>query len=226
MAIIGVILLLIGAGAAVVTYIGAQAAGGTITLTALGFSRTVSPVELALYAAVAVLLVALGWALLSAATRRRVRARREDKDAARLAEVEEKAETARLDHEQRFEEAGLRDEDLRRRESELTARHEGLDRREAELARREAEWRERQGPSVADVVTGRAEGNVHEGTASWAGGTDGTDGTDAADDTYRTDGTDDPYRTDRRQATDRVDGSGGVDGVDGTDTTTGHRTLA
>ena len=51
MALIGVILLLIGAGAAVLTYIGAQAAGGTIALTALGFSRTVTPVELALYAA-------------------------------------------------------------------------------------------------------------------------------------------------------------------------------
>ena len=127
MALIGVILLLIGAGAAVLTYIGAQAAGGTIALTALGFTRNVSPVELALYAAVSVLLLALGWALLSAAARRRARARREEKEAARLAEVEEKAETARLDQERRVEEAGLRDEDLRRRETELTARHDDLD---------------------------------------------------------------------------------------------------
>lgn len=179
MALIGVILLLIGAGAAVVTYIGAQAAGGTIALTALGFTRNVSPLELALYAAVAVLLLAIGWALLSAAARRRARARREDKEAARLAEVEEKAETARLDSERRIEEAGLRDEDLRRRESQLTARDEELGSRESELARREAEWRERQGPSVADVVTGRAEGSVHEGTASWTD--DGTYGTDHND---------------------------------------------
>ena len=113
------------------------------------------------------LLLALGWALLSAAARRRARARRQEKEAARLAEVEDKAETARLDHERRVEEAGLRDEDLRRRETELTARHDDLDTREAELARREAEWRERESPSVADVVTGRATGNVHEGTASW-----------------------------------------------------------
>ena len=74
MALIGVILLLIGAGAAIVTYIGAQAAGGTIALTALGFTRNVSPLELAIYAAAAVLLLALGWALLSAAARRRARA--------------------------------------------------------------------------------------------------------------------------------------------------------
>ena len=192
MALIGVILLLIGAGAAIVTYIGAQAAGGTIALTALGFSRNVSPLELAIYAGAAVLLLALGWALLSAAARRRSRARREDKEATRLAEVEEKAEAARLDQEHRLEEAGLRDEDLRRRESELAARHEGLDGREAELARREAEWRERQGPSVADVVTGRAEGNVHEGTASWSD--DGTHADTSAytDDTDYTDGTDTP----------------------------------
>jgi membrane protein implicated in regulation of membrane protease activity len=183
MALIGVILLLIGAGAAVVTYIGAQAAGGTIALSALGFSRTVSPLELAIYAGVAVLLIALGWALLSAAARRRVRARREQKESARIAEVEEKAETARLDHERRFEEAGLRDEDLRRREDELTTRHETLDSRESELARREAEWRERQGPSVADVVTGRAEGNVHQGTASWTDekGADSVDSIDNGD---------------------------------------------
>ena len=188
MAVIGVVLLLIGAGAAVLTYIGAQAAGGTIALTALGFTRNVSPVELALYAAVSVLLLALGWALLSAAARRRARARREEKEAARLAEVEEKAETARLEQERRVEDAGLRDEDLRRRETELTTRHDDLDSREAELARREAEWRERQGPSVADVVTGRAEGNVHEGTASWTdptpdrtGSTQRTEGTDGTD---------------------------------------------
>ena len=188
MAVIGVVLLLIGAGAAVLTYIGAQAAGGTIALTALGFTRNVSPVELALYAAVSVLLLALGWALLSAAARRRARARREEKEGARLAEVEEKAETARLEQERRVEDAGLRDEDLRRRETELTSRHDDLDTREAELARREAEWRERQGPSVADVVTGRAEGNVHEGTASWTdptpdrtGSTQRTEGTDGTD---------------------------------------------
>jgi membrane protein implicated in regulation of membrane protease activity len=201
MALIGVILLLIGAGAAVLTYIGAQAAGGTIALTALGFSRTVTPVELALYAAVSVLLLALGWALLSAAARRRARARREDKEAARLAEVEEKAETARLDHERRVEESGLRDEDLRRREAELTSRHDDLDTREAELARREAEWRERQGPSVADVVTGRAKGNVHEGTASWTDPTaEGSERSDAG--TQRGEQAEVVERTERTERTD------------------------
>ena len=168
MALLGVILLLLGAGAGVATYLATHAATGTTAVSAFGFTRNATPLELAIYGAVAVLLFALGWALISAAARRRARAHREKKETARLSEVEEKAETARLDHERRFGEAGRRDEDLRRRESELSARHEGLDKREVELERREAEWREREGPSVADVVTGRAEGNVHEGTASWA----------------------------------------------------------
>ena len=109
--------------------------------------------------------------------------RRENKESARLTEVKEQAEADRLEQQRRFDEAGLRDEDLRRRESELTARHEGLDSREAELQRREAEWREREGPSVADVVTGRAEGSVHDGTASW---TDEGTGTAASAPTSRT----------------------------------------
>ena len=169
MALLGVILLLAGAGAGVVAYLATRAAAGPITVTAFGFSHDASPFELVLYGAVAVLLFAIGWALLSAAARRRARLRREDRASAQISEIEQDAETARVEHERRFEEAGLRDDDLRRRESELAARHEGLDTREAELSRREAEWRERAGPSVADVVTGRAEGSVNDGTASWSG---------------------------------------------------------
>ena len=168
MALLGVILLLVGAGVGVVAYLATRGAAGPVTLSAFGLSRDASPIELVLYGAVAVLLFALGWALLSASARRRARLRREERANARIIEAEEGAENARLEHERRFEEAGLRDDDLRRRESELAARHEGLDTREAELARREAELRDREGPSRADVVTGRAEGSVAEGTARWA----------------------------------------------------------
>ena len=168
MALLGVILLLVGAGVGVVSYLATHAAAGTVAVTAFGFTRNATPLELVVYGAAAVLLFALGWALVSAAARRRARLRREEKEAARVTELEENAEAARLDHERHLQEAGLRDEDLRRRESELSARHEGLDTREAELSRREAEWREREGPSVADVVTGRADGSVNDGTASWA----------------------------------------------------------
>ena len=151
MALLGVILLLLGAGAGVVAYLATRGQAGTVAVTAFGFSRNATPVELMLYGAVTVLLFALGWALLSAAARRRVRQRREEKSEARVTELEEKTEDVRRHHERRLDEAGLRDEDLRRREDELAARHEGLNTREAELDRREAEWREREGRSVADV---------------------------------------------------------------------------
>lgn len=174
MALLGVILLLLGAAVGVLTYVATHPATTTVAITALGLTRNATPFELVLYGAVAMLLLALGWALLAAAARRRARLRREEKERARLAEVEEGAEATRREHEQRLQEAGLRDEDLRRRENELSARHDGLDTREAELGHREqevsareAELREREQPSVADVVTGRAHGNVHEGTASW-----------------------------------------------------------
>ena len=164
MVLLGVILMLLGAGTGVVAYLAARGAASTVTATAFGFSRNVTAVELVIYGAVAVLLFALGWAMLSAAARRRVRRRREDKESARLTEVEEDADTARRNHERELQEAGLREEDLRRRENELAARHEGLDTREAELTRREAEWRDREAewrdresPSVADRVTGRAD---------------------------------------------------------------------
>lgn len=193
MALLGVILLLLGAGAGVVAYLATRGAAGTVTVTAFGLSRAATPLELVIYGAVAVLLFALGWAMVSAAARRRSRQRREDKETARVTEAEQNADDARRDHERELRESGLRDEDLRRRESELAARHEGLDTREAELARREDEWREREGPSVADVVTGRAEGRVSEGTAAW------TDDTHSTGDVERPADT----RTDRRA--DRVD---------------------
>ncbi len=206
MALLGVILLLAGAGAGVVAYLATRGAAGPVTVTAFGLSRDASPVELVLYGAVAVLLFALGWALLSASARRRARLRREERASARISEVEESAETARLEHERRFEEAGLRDDDLRRRESELAARHEGLDTREAELARREAEWREREGPSRADVVTGRAEGSVADGTARWTDDQAGNHAGDHAGDRAG-DSTVDPTveRGDRYDHDDRYD---------------------
>ncbi len=78
MALLGVILMLVGAGAGVVTYLATHAAAGTIAVSAFGFTRNATALELVVYGAVAVLLFALGWALVSAAARRRVRVRREE----------------------------------------------------------------------------------------------------------------------------------------------------
>jgi hypothetical protein len=141
MALLGVILLLAGIGAGIYAYVGTHAVTTTTTVSALGFSREATPLELVVLGALAMLLFAVGWALLSASARRRARARRLEREGSHVEQLEERAESERLEHERRFEEAGLRDEDLRRRENELAARHEGLNQREAELVQRERETR-------------------------------------------------------------------------------------
>ncbi|MGW5241096.1 hypothetical protein ACWEOW_19355 [Monashia sp. NPDC004114] len=138
MALLGVILLLAGIGAGVYAYVGTHALTATTTVTAFGFSREATPLELVGYGVLAMLLFALGWALLTASARRRARARRLEREDSRVAQLEERSASDRLEHDRRFEEAGLRDEDLRRREAELAARHEGLNQREAELSHRES----------------------------------------------------------------------------------------
>lgn len=168
MALLGIILLLLGAGLGIAAFLGVRDETGTVQLEALGFSRASQPLELVLLGAIAMLLFALGWALMAAAARRRARIRRDEREAERLADLERTAESDRVEQERRFEEASLRDEDLRSRENRLDAWAQELDRREQEVARLEEARQERVDPSVADVVTGRAEGSVSEGTAHWS----------------------------------------------------------
>ena len=160
MILLGIILLLLGAGLGIAAFLGVRDETGTVQLQALGFSRDSHPLELVAVGAIAMLLVALGWALVAAAARRRARIRRDD--------LERPAEADRVEQERRFEEASLQDEDLRSRESRLDEWAEELDAREREVARLEDAYKQRVDPSVADVVTGRAEGSVSEGTAHWA----------------------------------------------------------
>ncbi|MDC5696760.1 hypothetical protein OO014_05780 [Intrasporangium calvum] len=168
MVLLGLALLLLGVGLGTAAYLGVRDETGTVTLEALGFSRDAQPLELLLLGAAAMLLFALGWALVAAAARRRGRFRRDEREAERLVELERAAEADHLEQERRFEEASLRDEDLRNRESHLDAWAQELDAREREVARLEEVHHQRVSPSVADVVTGRAEGSVSEGTAHWS----------------------------------------------------------
>ncbi|GAA6525240.1 hypothetical protein [Intrasporangium sp. DVR] len=181
MVLLGLILLLFGAGLGTAAFLGVRDETATVRLEALGFTRDAQPLELLALGALAMLLFALGWALMAAAARRRARLRRDEREAQRLAELERTAESDRLEQERRFEDASLRDEDLGRRESHLDAWAKELDAREREVARLEAAHQERVNPSVADVVTGRAEGSVTEGTAHWANRTprERTDGNPA-----------------------------------------------
>lgn len=166
MFLLGLILIAAGGVLGVLTYLAATPTTQTIELTQSGWTRASSPLELLLIGAAAALLVCLGWAVIAATMRRRARLRREERDQERIAELERSSAAYRTEQEQRFEEAQLRDEDFTRREEALTARERELDARTVSLSRREAEW-QHEGPTVADVVTGRAEGRVSEGTAEW-----------------------------------------------------------
>lgn len=174
MIVLGLLLILLAAGVGVVTTTAATSQSATTRVAMLGLQRDAYLIELVVAGALTVLLFALGWAAISVALRRRARHRREDRASERLAEVERDAEKRRLDQERRFEEAGRRDEDLSRREDELSRREATLLEREERLgARGREEARppvgdtERVSPSVADVVAGRADGSVAEGTATW-----------------------------------------------------------
>src|SRR6478752_7258492 len=69
MALLGVVLLLLGIGAGATAFVAARSTASTLTVTAFGFSRNVTALELVLYGAIALLLFALGWALLAASAR-------------------------------------------------------------------------------------------------------------------------------------------------------------
>ena len=181
MILLGIVLLLIGIGAGAVTYLATAHRSGTISVAAFGFTRTAGALELAAYGLVAALLFCLGWALFAAGLRRRGRVKRDERERAHIDEIERRATAQRAESDQRFADAGLRDEELRRRdddlarrEKEVSVRHDRLDAREEDLSRREQdlfrdkqEFDERRKPAVADVVTGRAQGSVHDGTAEW-----------------------------------------------------------
>jgi hypothetical protein len=178
MVLLGIILLLLGVAVGVVSVVAAQSSTGLVHLQAFGLQRDAHAVELCVTGALAVLLFCIGWALLAARARRRARVRRDEREQERIADVERSAEAERTEHARRLEERGLRHEDLQQREDALVEREDTVNAREQEVARLEAAYRERVGPSVADVVTGRAEGNVAQGTAQWAD--DGTGHPDAS----------------------------------------------
>lgn len=168
MILLGLILIVLGGALGVLAYVAATSQSQLVELTALGWTRAFSPLELLAIGAAAVLLIWLGWAAAGATMRRRSRLRREEREQERYAELERTHAQYRTEQEDRFEEARLRDEDFARREEQIRTRQAEIELREEELSRRETQWRDRESPTVADVVTGRAEGQVSQGTAEWA----------------------------------------------------------
>jgi hypothetical protein len=168
MILLGLILIVLGAALGVLAYLAATSQSQHVGLTALGWTRDFTPLELLAIGAAVVLLIWLGWAAAGATMRRRSRLRREEREHERYAELERTHAEYRTEQEGRFEEARLRDEDFARREEQVRTRQAEIELREEELSRRETQRRDRDNPTVADVVTGRAEGQVSQGTAEWA----------------------------------------------------------
>jgi hypothetical protein len=167
MILLGLILILLGAALGVLVYLAATPQTQTIELSEFGWKRDFGALELVVIGGAAVLLIWLGWVAMSAVMRRRARLRREEREQERYADLERTHNDYRTETERRFEDARVRDEDFARREEQIRTRQAEIELREDELARRETAWRDRQSPSVADVVTGRAEGRVSDGSAEW-----------------------------------------------------------
>lgn len=230
MFVLGIVLLILGGGLGSAAFIGARGETVTIPLRAFGFSRDATPLELFVIGAAAALMFCIGWALVAAALRRRARIRREDHERERIAQLQHQIESERANHEREIESeradheretqaqraeyeshlerAALRDEDLRRRDDELSERSRHLEAQEHAVNRLEVAYKEQVRPSVADVVTGRARGQVSQGTAEWTDvgasrTTDTTDATDASGTTDTTDASGTPDRTDASGTTDR-----------------------
>lgn len=86
MILLGLILVIGAVGAGTLLFLGAASLTDTVTIPVLGGSIQLPPLALFLAGAGAMLLLWLGWALVRAGTRRSVRARREAKENARLAD--------------------------------------------------------------------------------------------------------------------------------------------
>ena len=162
MALLGVVLLMVGPGAASSCLCGTQAAAAPSTCRPSASPATVDSLGARLFGAVR---RAAPRARLGAARRRRdtvSRVRREDREWSRVAEVETPRPRAppRAGAPLRRPVCATRTCAARVR---ATGPPEGLDSASRACPSR-VRWREREGRIVeADVVTGRAEGSVHEG---------------------------------------------------------------
>ncbi|GAB3438840.1 hypothetical protein GCM10027517_11580 [Phycicoccus ginsengisoli] len=139
MLVLGLILVVVAVAAGVLLFLATQSLTNPVTLDAAGFSVGMTPLALIIAGAVVLLVLWLGLALIRGSARRRVRPRREAKEAQRQAEIEE---NIRADERRRAEEThqqALAERD-RVREQEFESRLAERDRlREDEYAGRRAE---------------------------------------------------------------------------------------
>lgn len=120
MVLLGVILVLLAAGAGVLLFVGTAQLTDTVDITILGGTLSLPPLTLLVTGMVVISLFWLGWALLRGGLRRGKRRRTESKEAAREAEARRVAEEKRVREELAARERAL-DEERRLRAEETSA---------------------------------------------------------------------------------------------------------
>ncbi len=161
MILLGLLLLLLGAGIGTITYLAASSQSERIHIAASGFSRDASALELVLLGAGTALILAVGWACIAAWLRRQARLRREDAEDERLDELDRVHAEALAEKDRQLAQAAQREQELSHQVRELTVRESELEIRARELSLRETQWQDRIGGFDTDVSMPRI------GAESW-----------------------------------------------------------
>jgi hypothetical protein len=164
--LLGLLLLLLGAGIGTITYLAASSQSERIHISAYGFARDASAIELVLLGAGTAFILAVGWAYVAASMRRRARLRIEDEEDDRLDELERTHAEVLAEKDRQLEQSAQRELDLSHQLRELQVREAELQIRARELSLRETQWQDRVGTFDTDVSMQRLEG-------SWGAGQEG-----------------------------------------------------
>jgi hypothetical protein len=149
--LLGLLLLLLGAGIGTVTYLAASSQSDRIHIAAYGFSRDASALELVLLGAGTMFILAVGWAYIAGAARRKARLRQEDEEDERLDELDRAHAEALAEKDRQLDQAAQRELDLTHQLRELTVREAELQIRAREQSVRESQWQDRVGSFDTDV---------------------------------------------------------------------------
>lgn len=125
MVLLGLILVLLAAGAGVLLFAGTARLTDTVDIAVLGGTLSLPPLTLLVTGMVVITVFWLGWALLRGGLRRGKRKRVEAKEAVAAAEARRETEQRRMQEEMAARDRALAEERRRRAEESATHRHPG-----------------------------------------------------------------------------------------------------
>jgi hypothetical protein len=163
MILLGLIVMLAGAGLGAATVLASRGAVEAVTLSVFGFTRETGPLELLAVGALSGFVTCLGLALVLGAIRGRARRRREEELEDRIDELEEIHEDELDRIREAVAEAKLKDADFARREKAMQERGARIEARERELGLRSGP------PTTREHPTRPTESSPERPSASPAG---------------------------------------------------------